>query len=330
MRTERYDFSLFPAPNKFFGFSFANSRKNRIFASSHSEVMEKRNILDVNVSRAKMLGNSGSIENEILLLDKLNEAPIPQEPRRMEIIVVALCLKGKAQYTIDTQEQMVKRNDVLIITDRHILDNFMASPDLEGLAIILSVEFFRAAIQKVSDFSSLFLFSKDHPVVSLSQAEADIFVSYFNMLKEKMADTEHRYRRDLVRTILLAMFYDLSNVIFRIQHRSDTHQTRADILFTRFIHLLEKNYKHERRVGWYAEQMCITPKYLSETIKQVSKRTPNEWIDNYVMLEIRVLLKNTTKSIKQIAQEMHFPNQSFLGKFFKEHVGMSPSEYRKG
>lgn len=292
--------------------------------------MEKRNILDVNVSRAKMLGDSGSIENEILLLDKLNEAPIPQEPRRMEIIVVALCLKGKAQYTIDTQEQMVKRNDVLIITDRHILDNFMASPDLEGLAIILSVEFFRAAIQKVSDFSSLFLFSKDHPVVSLSQAEADIFVSYFNMLKEKMADTEHRYRRDLVRTILLAMFYDLSNVIFRIQQRSDTHQTRADILFSRFIHLLEKNYKHERRVGWYAEQMCITPKYLSETIKQVSKRTPNEWIDNYVMLEIRVLLKNTTKSIKQIAQEMHFPNQSFLGKFFKEHVGMSPSEYRKG
>ncbi len=277
-----------------------------------------------------MLGDSGSIENEILLLDKLNEAPIPQEPRRMEIIVVALCLKGKAQYTIDTQEQMVKRNDVLIITDRHILDNFMASPDLEGLAIILSVEFFRAAIQKVSDFSSLFLFSKDHPVVSLSQAEADIFVSYFNMLKEKMADTEHRYRRDLVRTILLAMFYDLSNVIFRIQQRSDTHQTRADILFSRFIHLLEKNYKHERRVGWYAEQMCITPKYLSETIKQVSKRTPNEWIDNYVMLEIRVLLKNTTKSIKQIAQEMHFPNQSFLGKFFKEHVGMSPSEYRKG
>jgi AraC-like DNA-binding protein len=85
----------------------------------------------------------------------------------------------------------------------------------------------------------------------------------------------------------------------------------------------------ERRVSWYAEQIGITPKYLSEMVKQVSKRTPNEWIDNYVMLEIRVLLKNTTKSIKEIADAVNFPNQSFLGKFFKEHMGMSPSEFRK-
>ena len=75
--------------------------------------------------------------------------------------------------------------------------------------------------------------------------------------------------------------------------------------------------------------MCITAKYLSETVKQVSKRTPNEWIDSYVTLEVRVLLKNSTKAIKEIALELNFPNQSFLGKFFKEHVGMSPSAYRK-
>jgi AraC-like DNA-binding protein len=64
-------------------------------------------------------------------------------------------------------------------------------------------------------------------------------------------------------------------------------------------------------------------------VKHVSKRTPNEWIDNYVTLELRIMLKNSTKNIKTIAKEMNFPNQSFLGKYFKEHVGMSPSDYRK-
>ena len=93
--------------------------------------------------------------------------------------------------------------------------------------------------------------------------------------------------------------------------------------------MVEQNFRNERRVSWYGQQLCITPKYLSEAIKQVSHRTPNEWIDNYVTLEIRVLLKNSTKSIKEIAQELHFPNQSFLGKYFKEHVGCSPSDYRK-
>ena len=64
-------------------------------------------------------------------------------------------------------------------------------------------------------------------------------------------------------------------------------------------------------------------------MKSVSQRTPNDWIDNYVVLAIRVQLANTTKTIKQITEELHFPNQSFLGKYFKEHVGMSPSEYRR-
>ena len=75
--------------------------------------------------------------------------------------------------------------------------------------------------------------------------------------------------------------------------------------------------------------MDISPKYLAETVRLISRKTPNDWINYYVVLEMRVLLKNTTKSIKEITKYMNFPNQSFLGKYFKEHVGMSPSEYRK-
>ena len=82
-------------------------------------------------------------------------------------------------------------------------------------------------------------------------------------------------------------------------------------------------------MGWYAEQLNITPKYLSESVKSVSKRRPNDWIDNYVTMEIRVMLKNSTMTIKDIAAQLHFANQSFLGKYFKEHVGMSPKEYRR-
>ena len=64
-------------------------------------------------------------------------------------------------------------------------------------------------------------------------------------------------------------------------------------------------------------------------VKLISKRTPNDWIDDYVVLELRVLLRNSSKTIKEITEMLHFPNQSFLGKYFKEHVGMSPSEYRR-
>ena len=286
--------------------------------------MERKTIQDLNVEKVRKMGLGDFLEN-----DHLSEAPIPREPRRMNRIIVAMCTRGRAQYTVDTQEQLVNRNDVLIISEGHIMDNFMASPDLEGLCFILTTNFFNEIIKNISDVSSLFLFSRTHPVVSLTQKEAEVFQNYFSMIKARTANFENKFRRDAVRALLLAMFYDLSSVIYRMQQMSEKRQTRADIIFTKFIKMVEENFRQERRVGWYAEKLCITPKYLSETIKQVSKRTPNEWIDSYVTLEVRVMLKNTTMSIKEISEALHFPNQSFLGKFFKEHVGMSPSEYRK-
>ena len=130
--------------------------------------------------------------------------------------------------------------------------------------------------------------------------------------------------------LLSAMIYDLYNAIYRIQMSSSQKQSSAEAIFMKFVRLVELHYRHERRVGWYARELCISAKYLSETVKQVSHRTPNEWIDNYVLKELRVQLRNTSKSIKEISNELHFTNQSFMGKFFKEHVGVSPLTYRKG
>jgi YesN/AraC family two-component response regulator len=140
---------------------------------------------------------------------------------------------------------------------------------------------------------------------------------------------EHHFRKELVRSLMKSLIYDISNTIYQIQHLSTTKKTRAESIFTNFIKLVEQNFRSERRVGWYAEQLNITPKYLSESVKSVSKRRPNDWIDNYVTMEIRVMLKNSTMTIKDIAAQLRFANQSFLGKYFKEHVGMSPKEYRR-
>ena len=292
--------------------------------------MGKKSIIDLSL-RMTQVSHSGTdfIDGDVLLSDRLNKDSMPTSPHRMTFILVALCTKGECTFTVDTQRLTIRKNDVVIISDRHIVDNFQSSDDANGLVMILSVNFFYEVVRNVSDVSMLFCFSRKHPVVSLTNNEVELFRSYFFMLKEKMRATDNKFRRDIVRTLILAMFYDLSNVIVRIQESESKKQTRADSIFTQFIRLVELNFRKERRVGWYAEQLCITPKYLSETVKNVSNRTPNEWIDSYVSLELRVLLKSTTKSIKEISDDMNFPNQSFLGKFFREHVGVSPSAYRK-
>jgi AraC-like DNA-binding protein len=282
----------------------------------------------LNIESARKVYHGSYIDNDMMLFNEVSQLPIPIEPRRMGCKLFALCTQGKAQYSVDTVEYTVYANDMMIISEGQSTDDVMLSRDFNGMGIIVSDDFFNEIVKDVHELSTLFLFTRANPVCHLTQQECDNIVDYFRMLKQKTDDLKHHFRRETVRSLLTTMIYDLSNIIFRMQNTVDRRQTRGEAIFTQFLQLVELNFRHERRVSWYAKQLCISPKYLSEIIKQVSRRTPNDWIDNFVTLEIRVLLRNSTKSIKEIAQELNFPNQSFFGKFFKEHVGVSPSQYR--
>ena len=285
-------------------------------------------IKESDLNKAKTWSESVFLDNDLLLTEHINKAPMPTEPRRMNFILIGLCLQGEVMYELDTKMQIIKPGDILIVSDRHVVDSYRCSEDMRGLCMMMSVQFFREIIQNVSDISSLFLFSRLHPVMRLEDKEIETFKEYFQVIKQKIGDEHNHFRKDLIKALLLAMFYDLSNIIYRVK-ADGKPRSRAEVIFTQFITLVEKHFREERRVAWYAKQLCITAKYLSETVKAVSRRTPNEWIDDYITLELRVQLKNSTKTIKEIARDLKFPNQSFMGKFFKEHVGVSPLQYRR-
>lgn len=291
--------------------------------------MNKKNLTEISVSHVKELYQGSFIDDDLLLFEECADMPVPAEPRRIKSIIMGLCLHGTFEYTADTVPHKAQANDVLIINEGQVVGNFNLSPDFSGIAMMLSYNMFQDIVQGVHELSALFLFTRTHPVFRLLPNESQSVVDYFRVIKDKVDDQFHHFRRDVVRSLIATMIYDLNNALYRIQQTKERKITRGEAIFTQFIQLVEQNYKTERRVGWYGEQMCITAKYLSETVKQVSRRTPNDWIDNYVMVELRVQLKNTSKSIKEIASDMNFPNQSFLGKFFKDHAGMSPMAYRK-
>lgn len=289
--------------------------------------MEK--IKDTDIQVLKRACGNNYFGNDLLLIDNIKKVPMPDSARRTNCIMIGVCFSGKAKYTVDTRDFTVKANEAFIVSERHTLADFNLSEDFEALCIVLSVNFFHEIIRNVNEMSALFLYSRNHPVMQFKEKEQIIFKKYFDVIRSKITDKGNHFLKQLLSTLMLGMFYDLSNVIYRAKQGNKDNQSRPDAIFTTFIKLVEAHCKTERRVSWYALQLGITAKYLSETVKHVSRRTPNEWIENYVCLEMRVLLKNTTKSIKEIAKEMNFPNQSFMGKYFKENVGMSPSKYRK-
>lgn len=289
---------------------------------------QKTEIQNTDWAKAKNWEGSVCLDDDLLLSDQINKAPMPSEPRKMNFILIGLCTKGQISYRMDTEELVVHAGEMLVASERHVIDGYQPSADMEGLCIMMSVDFFHEIIKSVHDVSSLFVFARMQPVMKLEANEITTFVEYFQVIKQKISDNHNHFRKDLIRTLMLAMFYDVGNVIYRVKN-FDESLLRSEKVFTRFLKMVEENCKHERRVSWYAQQLNITPKYLSTAVKRISGRTAVEWIENYVTMELRVLLKNSTKSIKEITEELNFPNQSFLGKYFKEHVGMTPSAYRK-
>ena len=293
-------------------------------------VKAKKQILiqDTEFKKAKNWEGSVCLDDDLLLSDQINKAPMPSEPRKMNFILIGLCTKGKINYRMDTEELVVHAGELLVVSERHVIDGYKCSDDMEGLCIMMSVDFFHEIIKSVHDVSSLFVFARMQPVMKLEADEIATFTEYFQFIKQKISDNHNHFRKDLIRTLMLAMFYDVGNVIYRVKN-FDESLLRSEKVFTRFLKMVEENCKRERRVSWYAQQLNITPKYLSTAVKRISGRTAVEWIESYVTMELRVLLKNSTKSIKEITEELNFPNQIFLGKYFKEHVGMTPSAYRK-
>lgn len=284
---------------------------------------------DITVDYAIRMCSGTYIQGDILLIDEMANLPLPKEPRRMQCLLVGMCLKGSARYYVDTVEHVVEPGDLIIINQGRVTHDCTMTPDCRGIGIIIDYNFFKETIKSVHELSSLFLFARNHPVFRLPEVRANFIRDTFFQMKDKISEPDNHFRRQMVQSLFLTMVYEMCNVIYTAQVKNDGCNSRSEEIFTKFLLLVEANFRTERRVGWYSEQLCISPKYLSETIKMVSKRTPSEWIDSYVTMELRMLFRNTQKSIKEIAQELNFSNQSFLGKYFKEHVGMSPSEYRR-
>lgn len=285
-------------------------------------------IKETNLANAPLWQGVTVLDHDLLLTDRISDIPVPSDARRMNFILVMLCTQGSLRYTLDTNEVTVNAGDMLIVTDRHVVNNYVASPDVAGMAFLMSVTFFREVVNNVSDLSAILLYARAHPVMKLPDDEAKVFEQYFQLIRNRVSAEGNRFRKSLVRSLLQALFYELSDTIYQAQS-DGSPMRRREALFTNFIKMVEEHCHTERRVGWYAGQLNITPKYLSELVKSVSQRTPNEWIDSYVLIEIRIMLKNSNKSIKEIADNLNFPNQSFFGKYFKERMGMSPSEFRR-
>ena len=275
------------------------------------------------------------IDNELLIDDTEYGAtkvahPIYRHPLRLDGILLSIRLKGTSKLNINLKEHTIKPNDVYICATGDLIQSGQTEGHHQSMLVMISNNFIKDMYMTLKNTLPYFS-QKESPVVHLTDEEVDMMRDYFLFLK-KSVDGDDFFKLDTVRRILAAYLYKLGSVLYR--HRPELKEPtvqpmkREEVVFKHFIDYLTQYHQTERRVDFYAEKLCLSPKHFSTVIKKVSGETAGHWIDEYVVLEAKTLLKYSTMSVQEISYFLNFPNPSFFGKYFRHHTGYSPSEYR--
>jgi araC-type DNA-binding domain-containing proteins len=271
------------------------------------------------------------IMGECIAANSASEMEKFRFPSRLNALIIGVGTEGETSLTSNLQEFRLKKDSLFIFSPKHILQ-VQSNNRFKAHLIVIAPDFLKRINIDTKRMMPLFLQFGSLPCMELTHAESQSLRSFISMVEQELKGSETDFSSEIIGGLIAATIYKVGDILthYLTEHPevdSPIHN-RAEEYFRQFTELLGEHYKHERSVGFYARQLCITPKYLTTLIKRISGKSVSEWIDNYVILEAKTLLKYSNMSVQEIAYYLNFPNQSFFGSYFKRNAGMSPSQYK--
>ena len=289
------------------------------------------------------LNNAYSIENELVICqysevlpELMADMPFHGEtmsnPHKFDFFMFVKHTEGSAVVKIDMAEFVLdKPCNFIKLGPGQIVSLEKVSEDFDAEIILMSKRFVEGLMVFVNGSIPMrFNVSRGVPVEHIDDGESEIsYVSniIYKAVRNILKDTGNPFRLQVVQHIIMALFYSSESV--RELETNDVARSNADVITKEFLKHVKENFRRERQLQFYADLLCITPRYLSRVVKECTGASAAEWIERSVVLEARALLKSTNMTVQQISDELNFPSQTFFGKYFKRRVGMSPKEYRR-
>ena len=282
--------------------------------------------LDIRIAK-NLIGDIDYVDNDFIVLDDLSKFKIPNDsPIRLDAFTISLCLNGHITTDINMIRYDVQPGDMVITLPKDIIEHKDVSSDIRGIFFIVSQRFIEEAFPKIGEILPIFLYIQKYPKIELTANQCFNIQQFYDFFIQRLKD-QSVYRDKMISSILQALIYYIAGLLINSDKRGK--KERKEELLSKFIQLIIKHYKENRTLDFYAEKLFISTKYMSDIIKKTSGLTAHDWIDRYTILEAKILLRSTNKTIQEISNELNFPNHSFFSKYFKHHMGMTPKAYRQ-
>lgn len=289
----------------------------------------------LDISHLTETGMTSFIKGEIVLSDNMDapfSEPVEQLPQnnfpvQAGMSIVLFCMEGEIHIRISLKEYVLRPNMFCVIITGMIFEVLSISYDFRGFMIATRTNFMPVT-EKTTQVMSFYKSLQNRHCYTFAEKEVAEFVRVYRSAKATLQDADHPFRIPMLQSYVQILYYRMLPIVTKEEEsQSKYSHTRQEEIFQRFIGEVEKYYRKERSVKFYADLLCISPKYLSTVIYKISQQLAGEWIDAYVILEAKTLLKSGKLTIQQISEQLNFSNQSFFGKFFKRCAGMSPKDY---
>lgn len=255
-----------------------------------------------------------------------------QKPGKINASGFIFCRSGKIRISSNFRTYEIDRNGLFLYQPHNVLivDTF---EDCECYVVAIeegTLSDYALDIQLMPEFLEKM---HESPMICLNEKHsARLAFALENLFRYVSEKEDTPFKSPIVKAGLNILAYRIGEILYQHISSKEFEQrkvSRENNHFNKFIKLLADNYIKEREVSFYAEQMHLTPRYLTTTVRKMSGYTVYEWICRFIMKDAKYLLRHTDLTVQQIAYELEFSNQSFFGKFFKKHTGMSPGQYRK-
>ena len=277
---------------------------------------------------------TGRLQNLLLTFDNLEQdfafgsgkTPFPV---KCETFFVITLVRGSLEMLVNLHKVEVEARNMLVMAPGTIFEGLSASSDLRFFGMMVDADFMDSMRKNVGYHMELTRRYYHYSTYEIAPQVFDNHLTMYKLLRRELALPDYLYKKEVIQRYCEVWVLKNMSLSRDIEKKLELNKTlsRKEQLFHDFLSLLEQYFTQERSISFYADRMCLTSKYLSTTIKEVSGKHGMQWIDEYVLLEAKALLKSGKWSVKQVSDQLSFPSQSMFGRFFKKMTGYSPKQY---
>lgn len=252
-------------------------------------------------------------------------------PMRLDALLMVLVLEGSSEIALDYVPYTIGANSFTIIMPTHTIQLNRVSKGFKGKLLVISREFLdECNTAKRSPSMANYMQLRKNPCTTFEPQETELVDNYIELLRSKIKNRTHFFQKEVMQNAFVGFLLEIANIFMgKKDGLLMPALSRKEELFEQFLQLLFEHCKEQHVVTFYAEKLFITPQYLSLILKELTGKSANKWIDDALIVEAKILLKAPQATVQQVADMLHFSDQSTFGKFFKKHMGISPMEYRK-